>query len=110
MLNIRSWMTKVSTELLLLKHIDSIEAYSCAANGTLALTVSNASRLIVFGIGGGNSKIVALVNSSASGEVTNLKVAGATNMTLTNATNKVTISNGYGYSMSVLVVGFKVNA
>lgn len=109
MLNIKSWMAKVSTELLLLKHINSIEGYSCSANGTLDITVPAYSKFIIIGNGAGNSKIVALVNATSDGTVSNLKVAGATNMTLTNGTGKVTINNGYGGAMSVLVIDYRVN-
>ena len=107
---LKEWIANVTETLTLLKHINSVAGYSCPANGTLDITVPAYSKFIIFGNGAGSSKIVALVNATSDGTITNLKIAGATNMTLTNGTGKVTINNGYGGAMSVLVIDYRANA
>ena len=102
----QAWAESVDAKL---QHINDVFAVSCPANGTVDITVPNSSKYILFGIGTSSSKFVALVNATAAGAVTYLKVAGATNMTLASDTNKITINNGYGGTMSVLVVDYRVN-
>ena len=98
--------TEVGNIQTFLANIDSIDMLTCPANSSLAVPMANAQKAIVFGIGASNSKICALANAATTGGVTSLKVAGAANMTLTNSTNTLTITNGYGYVMQVLVIRF----
>ena len=102
----QAWAETVDAKL---QHINDVFGVSCPANGSVNINVPDGSKYIIFGIGLGSSKMVALVNATASGDVSYLKVAGATNMTLSTATNKVTINNGYGGAMSVLVVDYRAN-
>lgn len=103
-LALKEWIDKVTTISKLLKDITSVETISIAANASGDVSFNNSEKGVIFGAGGGNSKIVALVNTTTTGACSSLKVAGATNMTITNGTNKVTIVNGYAYGMSALVI------
>ena len=102
----QAWAETVDAKL---QHINDVFGVSCPANGSVNINVPDGSKYIIFGIGLGSSKMVALVNATASGDVSYLKVAGATNMTLSTTTNKVTINNGYGGAMSILVVDYRAN-
>ena len=102
----QAWAETVDAKL---QHINDVFGVSCPANGSVNIDVPNGSKYIIFGIGLGSSKMVALVNATSTGDVSYLKVAGATNMTLSTTTNKVTINNGYGGAMSILVVDYRAN-
>lgn len=106
---LKEWIANVSTTLELLHHITYVSAVSMGANSDTDVPINNSDKVILIGIGGGNSKFVGLVNADASGNITNLKVAGATNMTMTNGSGKVTVHNGYGYTMSTLIIKYRVN-
>lgn len=105
-LALKEWILKVSEKMLLLKYIDAIDRVAVSASGSADVSVANLEHLLLIGAGAGNSKVMAIVNGTSSGAVSYLKVAGATNMTFTTATNKITINNGYNYAMGVLVVRF----
>ena len=88
------------------EEITGVDKISIAANASESIDVANSEHLFIVGAGGGNSKIMAIVNASSTGSVSSLKVSGATNMTLTNGTNSITVNNGYAYSMDVLIIRF----
>lgn len=88
------------------EEIKGVDKISVAASSSADIDVDNSEHLLLVGVGAGNSKMMALVNATSSGAVSNLKVAGATNMTFTNGTNKITVTNGYGYAMGVLIIRF----
>ena len=88
------------------EEITGVDKISIAANASESIDVANLEHLFIVGAGGGNSKIMAIVNASSTGSVSSLKVSGATNMTLTNGTNSITVNNGYAYSMDVLIIRF----
>lgn len=106
---LKEWIANVSTTLELLQHITYVSAISMGANSDTDVPIANSDKVILIGIGSGNSKFVGLVNADSGGSITNLKVAGATNMTMTNGSGKVTVHNGYGGTMSVLIIKYKVN-
>lgn len=103
---LKEWIANVSEKIVLLKYINAIDRISVNANASADIAVADSEHLLLVGVGAGNSKMMALVNATSTGSVSNLKVAGATNMTFTNGTNKITVTNGYGYAMGVLVVRF----
>ena len=80
------------------------EIVNIGANDSGDISFENSQKGAIFGAGGGNAKVAVLVNTTSTGSCSSLKVAGATNMTVTNGTNKVTIANGYSYGMTALVV------
>lgn len=103
---LKEWIAKVSEKIVLLKYINAIDRISVNASGSADVSVANLEHLLLVGIGASNSKVMALVNATSTGSVSNLKVAGATSMTFTNGTNKITVNNGYGYAMDVLIIRF----
>jgi len=88
------------------EEIKGVDKISVSANSSADIDVDNSEHLLLVGVGASNSKMMALVNATSTGSVSNLKVAGATNMTFTNGTNKITVNNGYAYAMDVLIIRF----
>lgn len=106
---LKEWIANASTTLELLHHITYVSAVSMGGNSDTDVPLSKSDKVILIGIGSGNAKFVGLVNVDSGGSVGNLKVAGATNMTMTNGSGKVTVHNGYGGTMSVLIIKYKVH-
>lgn len=75
-------------------------------NTSVDVAIGTSERALLIGAGGSNAKFVAVVNCNSSGSTSYLKVAGGSDVTFTNGTNKITINNGYAYFMNVLIIRF----
>lgn len=101
-----AWAESVDAKL---QNINAVFAVSCAGNSSVDIDVPPLSKYVIFGIGTTTAKFAALVNSTSGGNVTNLKIAGGSSITLTNGTDKITVNNGYAGTMSILVIDFRVS-
>ena len=93
------------------EEINGVDKITVANGSSGIVDLANSERAFIIGVGGGTTtsavKMLALANCTSSGAVTNLKIDGTgTSVTLTNGTNKLTISNTSSYSMDVLIIRF----
>ena len=107
MFKLKEWIANISELANALHMLGSASAYSVAANSNTIITLPNATRALLVVCGAGNSKLVAVVNTTAAGSATHLIVAqGSSGIDLTDGTNQITINNNINASSRALLIDF----
>lgn len=88
------------------EEITGVDKISIGANSSEDITLDNGDKVLLVGAGSSSAKLLAVVNCTSTGGVSNLKVAGGSSITLTDGTNKITVANGYGAAMRILIIRF----
>lgn len=85
----------------------SAENYDIPNNDTLDITISNSQHGVIFVTGGYTSaKEIILYNSNANGSVTSAQIRSASGLTVTTATNRLSIANSSGGTVNVLLLKY----
>lgn len=110
-LKLKEWIAKVSIAIDALNELGQVTSFSVAASANTDVSLPDATRALLVVCGAGNGKLIAIVNTTATGGSSNLIVArGSTSIGLTDGTNKITINNSTSSACRGMLIDFAAHS